>query len=312
MFDVGYIFPGQGAQYVGMGKAWAEQYPLAQEVFKSAEKVLDLDLRKLCFEGPEIELSRTENAQPAILVTSIAILKVFESQFKDIFHLCAVAGLSLGEYSALVAAHSISFLDAVRVTRARGRFMEEASLASPGRMASLMGLDIKSVEQICFSSGAEIANLNCPGQIVISGTIRSIDKAVRLAETAGGKKAVVLNVSGPFHSRLMRPAAEKLKEVLEDIKISEPQVPFISNVKADYLSSPKGIKDALVEQVRSRTRWADSIDLIKSKGITTFLEIGPGRVLKGLLGRIDRELKVYNISEPEDLEEISNIVKMSS
>ena len=307
MDNIAYIFPGQGAQYVGMGKAWVEQYPVARETFTAAERILDFDLQQFCFEGPEIELAKTKNAQPAILVTSIAILNVLITQFKNVFCLRAAAGLSLGEYSALIAAGSMDFSDAVKVTRKRGEFMEAAAQAVPGKMASIIGMDIETVEKICASTGTEVANLNCPGQIVISGTSEAIETAVKAAETEGARKVIVLNVSGPFHSRHMMPAALRLKEVLEKIEINVPQISFVCNVSANYLSSPQHIKDALIKQVRSRTRWADSINLIKTKGITTFLEIGPGRVLKGLLKRIDKELKVYSISEPEDLETIQKM-----
>lgn len=295
-----YIFPGQGAQYVGMGKDLYDKFERARHIFETANKILGFDIAKLCFEGPKEELIKTEVSQPAILTTSIAALEALkENRMRS--QASAAAGLSLGEYSALVAAESISFEDAVLLVRRRGEFMEEASRANPGKMASIIGLDKAAVEEICKDSNVEIANLNCPGQIVISGKVADIDRAMTLAKEKGAKRCIVLDVSGPFHSSLMADAGRKLSAVLDKIKISAPKIPVVANVSADCPKSPDDIKRSLVEQVAHTTRWHDSILQMKKLGINTFLEIGPGDTLKGLLRRIDAGLAVYNICKEQDI-----------
>ncbi|MFC1509531.1 ACP S-malonyltransferase [Candidatus Omnitrophota bacterium] len=298
MKKVAYIFPGQGAQYVGMGKDLYERCPKSREVFLEAEKILPgLDIKRLCFEGPVEELTKTVNSQVCILVTSIAALRAIQP--RDTIVACA--GLSLGELTALVAAKSISFQDAVRLVRRRGELMEEASKKNPGSMASIIGSSLEDLKEVCAETGAEIANLNCPGQVVISGTNLSVDSGMELALKKGAKKAIPLSVSGGFHSSLMKEASELLRIELDKINFSSPEVPILSNVTADYEKNGDEIKDNLVRQLYSPVRWEESIKKIAGEGVDGFFEIGPGKVLKGLLRRIDKDLKVYNIAKAEDL-----------
>jgi len=293
-----YIFPGQGSQYVGMGKKLYDNSPEAKAIFDQAEKNLPgLDLKKLCFEGPIEELTQTANSQVAILTMSIAALQALGSEPKPV----CCAGLSLGEYSALVASGVLEFSDAIRLVRRRGELMEQAALNNPGIMASILGISAESLKEICKETGSEIANLNCPGQIVISGKIESVQKAMALAEQKGAKKAIILNVSGPFHSSFMKEAAGEFKKELGKTKFSSPKVPVVSNVTADYENRVDGIKENLVKQLYSPVRWEESILKISQEGCNTFFEIGPSKVLKGLLRRINPELKVYNIETVEDV-----------
>lgn len=297
-----YIFPGQGSQYVGMGKKLYDNSPEAKAIFDQAEKNLPgLDLKKLCFEGPIEELTQTANSQVAILTTSIAALQTLCSMP---YAPCCCAGLSLGEYSALVASGVLEFSDAIRLVRRRGELMEQAALNNPGTMASILGISIGDLEEICKETGAEIANLNCPGQIVVSGKKESVQKAMALAEQKGAKKAIILNVSGPFHSSFMKEAAGKFKKELGKTKFSNPKVPIVSNVTADYENRVDGIKENLVKQLYSPVRWEESILKISQEGCNTFFEIGPGKVLKGLLRRINHDLAVYNIETLEDIKKI--------
>ncbi|MEE8359299.1 MAG: ACP S-malonyltransferase [Candidatus Omnitrophota bacterium] len=302
---IAYIFPGQGAQYVGMGRDLYDNFPKAREVFEEANEVAGFDIKRLCFEGPIDKLSTTAHSQPAILVTSIAALRSLESAVSDINNE-AVLGLSLGEYTALVAAGSIAFKDAVTLVKLRGRYMEEASRENPGKMASVLGLDRDVAEEICRDAGCEIANLNCPGQIVISGTVDSINKATTVAKEKGAKRSIVLEVSGPFHSSLMNGAKDRLKAALDGVDIRPPRVSFIGNVNASYEKAAAKIKENLLTQLTSRTNWEDSIKLIAAGGIKRCLEIGPGKVLKGLIKRIDAGITVHGICTVED---IDNFVK---
>jgi len=303
MVECAYIFPGQGAQYPGMGKDLYNDYEAARAIFEQANRALGFDIAKLCFEGPAEELTRTENCQPAILTVSIAALKAFMSQNKR-FDPKAVLGLSLGEYSALVAAGAVAFGDAVRLVRLRGRFMEEAAKELPGKMVSVMGVSFDAAQAICQESGCEIANLNCPGQIVLSGSSDSIDKAMSISKQKGASKAILLNVSGAFHSSLMSRAGQRLKEEISKISFFEPELPVISNINATPESSPDAIKENLIDQVSCSTRWEESIRYVVSKNINTFLEIGPGRVLKGLMKRIDPGPTVHNIDKSEDIKNL--------
>ena len=297
---VSYLFPGQGAQYVGMGKDLYENCAESKNIFDEAEKILPgLGIKRLCFKGPIEELTQTANSQVCILVASIAALRALKTSDEIV----ACAGLSLGELTSLVAAKSIDFSDAVKLVRRRGELMEQASQKNPGSMASIIGLSFKDLEPACKESGAEIANLNCPGQIVISGTKESVEKAMALATEKGAKKAIPLKVSGGFHSSLMKEAAELFKLELDKIKFSSPQIRVISNVTADYETLPDEIKANLVKQLFSPVRWEESIRKIASQGVDAFYEIGPGKVLKGLLRRIDPNLKVYNIEKTQDLRE---------
>jgi len=297
---IAFVFPGQGAQYVGMGKDIYENFSQVRELFEKAEDILGFNLRDLCFEGPMDKLKLTSFSQPAIFVVSLATLEALKISLPEISPE-ATAGLSLGEYTALVASEAISFEDGVNLVYKRGRFMEEASQINPGGMVSLLGLDYQTVEEICQETGVEIANLNCPGQIVISGKKDALEKAVNLAKEKKVKRAVYLEVSGPFHSSLMSPASEKLLRELNKIEIKPPRIPVVSNVTASFENNPEEIRGNLVKQINHTTRWEDSIRFLASSGITTFLEIGPGKVLSGLIRRIDDSLEVYNIETTQDM-----------
>jgi len=302
MVDSALIFPGQGAQVLGMGKDLYDNFAAARTVFDKANEILKIDLKKICFEGPQDQLSTTQNSQPAILTASIAALRVFESsslwaETAPRFSL----GLSLGEYTALVAAGAISFEDALVLVRKRGELMEDASRKNPGKMACVIGMDVPAVESLCKGIGCEIANLNCPGQIVISGKTNNIELFASLAKEKGAKRVLMLDVSGPFHSSLMTAARDKLKDYIEKVQIQEPKIPFISNVDAKVQTDPVKIKENLISQVNSKTLWEESIRLVAASGIKTFYEIGPGQVLKGLLKKIDPKLEVKNIGCAADL-----------
>ena len=299
---VAYLFAGQGAQFVGMGKDLYESFPQAKAIFDKADGVLGFPLSRLCFEGPQQELTQTANCQPAILTMSIAAWEAFKSVHspQSIVH-SYVAGLSLGEYSALVAAEALSFKDAAYLVRRRGEFMEEEALKKPGKMLSVIGLDLSTIKQICSQANTEIANMNCPGQIVISGGVKEIEEAQGLAKGRGAKMAMLLEVSGAFHSSFMKEAGLKLAKELEKIKISTPQYPVVSNVTAKPVNSADEIKDNLIKQVSSSVLWEDSMKFILSKNVTTFFEFGPGKVLKGLMRRIDANAQVINIEKKEDI-----------
>ena len=308
--NVCYIFPGQGSQYVGMGKDFYDHSTEAKAIFDQAEDILpDLNLKKLCFEGPIEELTQTANSQAAILTVSIASLKALGTRFKPV----CCAGLSLGEYSALVAGSVLEFSDALKLVRRRGELMERSAKNNPGVMASVLGMSIDDLKEVCKNSGAEIANLNSPGQIVISGRKEDVQKAMALAIEKGAKKTILLNVSGPFHSSFMKEAASEFRKELDKTKFSVPGIPIVSNVTADYEKGWDEIKENLVKQLYSTVRWEESIIRI-SRGkpaCATFFEIGPGKVLKGLLRRINPDLIVYNIETSEDIKKMS-LVRQSS
>lgn len=300
MMKVACIFPGQGAQYVGMGQEIQRNSRQAQEIFERANRILDFDLSKLIFNGPLDELSKTENCQPAVFTVSVACFYAFRAQKQDI-EIKYMAGLSLGEYTALLAAEAVDFEPALKLVHKRAQYMEEAARANPGGMVSLIGLALEAVNKICRQAKVEIANLNCPGQLVISGSLSGLEKAKQLAQAAGAKRIIPLKVSGAFHSSLMAEAAEKLTQALKEVEIRRPKTAVVANVTAREESTPGEIKENLARQVSCRTRWEDSIRLMASSGIKHFLEIGPGKVLRGLLRKIDPELKVYNIETAEDI-----------
>lgn len=299
-----FLFPGQGTQAVGMGKALAEAVPAAGQVFEEADRVLGMRLASLCFEGPEEELKLTANTQPAILATSVAALRALEERgAKADF----VAGHSLGEYSALVAAGSLKLEDALRVVRQRGLFMQEAVPAGEGAMAALIGGDIESVNSLCREAShlgvCAPANINSPGQIVIAGHRSAVEHAVRIAKDKGVRRAVLLAVSAPFHCELMKPAAERLAPVLDEIEFFDLNVPLVTNVDATVITSGSLARASLVRQISSPVRWSDSLELLLAEGVTRFIEIGPGKVLSGLIRRMDRDCEVLNVESPETLEE---------
>jgi [acyl-carrier-protein] S-malonyltransferase len=314
----GLLFPGQGAQSVGMGKELYSVEPAARWVYERANEVLGRDIKTLCFEGPEDELKTTANSQPAIFTTSIATLNVLVEKLKgapvgeegnelfsseDLVPIGSVAmGLSLGEPTALVAAGALSFEDGLRFVEKRGAFMDEASKKNEGRMATILGLELKKVEEICTGIGCQVANLNCPGQVVISGHASKVELAADLAKNAGAKRVVMLKVSGAFHSELMAEAKQKLKAVLETMDVKEPVIDFISNIDAEITRDPETIKKKLADQLDSRTLWEASMKKAYSLGIKEYLEIGPGSVLAGLAKKIEPSLNVTSIHTPENIQ----------
>ncbi|MCY8721858.1 ACP S-malonyltransferase [Bacillus inaquosorum] len=304
MSKIAFLFPGQGSQFIGMGKELYEQVPAAKRLFDEADETLETKLSSLIFEGDAEELTLTYNAQPALLTTSIAVLEKFkESGITPDF----TAGHSLGEYSALVASGALSFKDAVYTVRKRGEFMNEAVPAGEGAMAAILGMDAEALKQVTDKVTEEghlvqLANLNCPGQIVISGTAKGVELASEQAKENGAKRAIPLEVSGPFHSELMKPAAEKLKEVLDSCEVKDADVPVISNVSADVMTDKADIKEKLIEQLYSPVRFEESINKLIAEGVTTFIEIGPGKVLSGLVKKVNRRLKTIAVSDPETIE----------
>ncbi|WP_368929473.1 ACP S-malonyltransferase [Bacillus pumilus] len=314
MTKIAFLFPGQGSQKIGMGKDLFEQEAVSKAVFEEADKTLGFDLSSMIFEGEAEELTLTYNAQPALLTTSIAILKKFEeSGIKADY----AAGHSLGEYTALVAAGALSFQDAVYAVRKRGELMNEAVPAGEGAMAAILGLDqtaLLEVTKKVTESGhlVELANLNCPGQIVISGTAKGVELASEKAKEKGAKRAIALEVSGPFHSALMKPAAEKFTDVLSKLDISDAKTPVISNVTADIVTSRDAIETKLIEQLYSPVRFEESVERLIDLGVTTFIEIGPGKVLSGLVKKVNRRLTTISVSDQETIEAAIETLKGDS
>jgi [acyl-carrier-protein] S-malonyltransferase len=301
-----FIFPGQGSQYVGMGKEFYGQFGVAKEVFEEADDTLHFSVSSLCFQGPEEELRLTENTQPAILTTSVAALKVLQTE-RGINPQFA-AGPSLGEYSALVASGALSFAEAVQTVRLRGKFMQEAVPVGEGAMAAILGMEREEVEKLCEEAAAgEVlspANFNCPGQIVIAGHLKAVHRAIERVKQ-NGKRAVLLPVSAPFHSPLMKPAGARLEKALEEISVRDLNVPVVTNVEAEINTSKEKIKALLVAQVSSPVRWEESMRRMIKEGVEQILEIGPGKVLSGLMKRIDREVETWNLEDIQTLRKIS-------
>ncbi|MBM6618480.1 ACP S-malonyltransferase [Bacillus suaedaesalsae] len=303
MNKIALIFPGQGSQTVGMGKELADQYLEVQEIFNRADQKLGISLSKLIFEGPQDQLTLTVNTQPALLTTCMAIYERFKQSGIIPSY---VAGHSLGEYTALVASESISFEDAVYTVRKRGEFMEEAVPAGIGAMAAVLGIEVNPLQDVTNQvteegNPVQLANLNCPGQIVISGSAKGVELAGSLAKEAGAKRVIPLEVSGPFHSSLMKPAAEQLKSVLDSISIQEAKIPVIANVTASQMTDAEVIKEKLVEQLYSPVRWQQSVEEMINLGVDTFIEIGPGKVLSGLVKKVDRSVKIFSVYDEESL-----------
>jgi [acyl-carrier-protein] S-malonyltransferase len=301
MIKTALLFAGQGAQAVGMGKDLAETFSAAGALFGRANSVLGYELAKICFEGPEPELTKTENAQPGIYLVSWVCFQLLKERLPNL-KFEAAAGLSLGEFTALAAAGVISFEDGLKVVRQRGRFMQEACEATPGGMAAIIGLDEEPTREVCAEAGVQLANLNCPGQLVISGNKSGIDKACELAKARGAKRALPLAVAGAYHSGLMASAQPKLRAALGEIPLNLPAVPVISNVTAAPHHSAGEIHAKLVEQVTSSVLWEASMRYLIAQGFTRFIELGPGNALSGFMKRIDKNVTMLNVSSVPTLE----------
>ena len=302
MSKIAFIFPGQGAQTCGMGQDFYEQTETAREVFDKASEILGFSMTELCFEKND-RLDITEYTQPAMVTASIAMMKVFMERAgirPDV-----TAGLSLGEYSAMAAAGVMSTEDAIRTVRQRGILMQEAVPAGIGAMSAVLAMDAEKIEEVIAPiDGVQIANYNCPGQIVISGRKEAVEAAAERLKEAGAKRVLPLNVSGPFHSCLLNEAGRKLGEVLEQVTVHTPVIPYAANVTADYVTEAEAVKPLLVKQVSSSVRWEQSIRRMLADGIDTFIEIGPGRTLTGFMKKIDKNARALNIEKLEDIEKV--------
>ncbi|WP_026487227.1 ACP S-malonyltransferase [Caldanaerobius polysaccharolyticus] len=304
MAKVAFIYAGQGAQYAGMGKDLYQNYKEAAKIFEIANESIGFDIARLCFEGPDEELMKTENTQPAVLTMSIACLKVLESRG---FSPDVAAGLSLGEYSALVNAGALRFEDAVPLVKLRGKLMQETVPLGKGGMAAIIGLTNEAVVDTCKEASAygvvEPANFNCPGQITIAGEIKALEKAIEIAKEKGAKRAIMLPVSAPFHCSMLKPAGEKLEEALDKIEFSDLKLPVISNVNARYIMDKSEIKNLLVRQVYSSVLWEATIERMIQDGVDVFVELGPGKTLSGFIKKIDKTKMSLHVEDMGSLEE---------
>lgn len=311
MSKIAFIFPGQGSQSVGMGAEFVENDAKSKAFYDQADAALEFELSKLMLEGPQEELTLTYNAQPALLTTGVMIAsKLMEAGITPDY----TAGHSLGEYGSFVIAGSLTFEDAVKIVHKRGLYMNEALPAGKGAMAAILGMESDVLKEVCDEVTAngdlvQLANLNCPGQIVISGTKEGVEKASELAKEKGAKRAIPLVVSGPFHSELMKEAAVKLEKEIENVEISNPEIPIISNVHADLLEDVESIKREMIEQVYSPVQWENDVRKMLELGVTTFIECGPGKVLSGLVRKVDRSVKTYCVYDNATFEEVVNALK---
>jgi [acyl-carrier-protein] S-malonyltransferase len=308
--SIAFLFPGQGSQSVGMGKDLYDHFPVARAIFEEADEALGTKLSQLCFDGPEDQLQLTENTQPAILTISVAAWRVLEGKgIKPAF----VAGHSLGEYSAHVAAGTISFADAVRTVRNRGKYMQEAVPVGTGAMAAILGMGLDAVGEICAEAAqgqvCEPANINSPEQVVISGHAAAVERGAKLAKERGAKLAKILPVSAPFHCSLMRPAQEQLATDLQKLNFSAPHIPVVSNVYARPVEEAEAAREALVRQVTGSVRWSESIQWLIQRGVQTFVEVGPGKVLFGLMRQIDRSKKCLNVEDEASLQKTTEFLE---
>jgi [acyl-carrier-protein] S-malonyltransferase len=307
MSKIAFLFPGQGSQSVGMGRDLALAFPLARQTFEEANEALGFDLAELCFNGPEEQLRLTEFTQPAIFTVSVAALRVLAAAGVSANYL---AGHSLGEYSANVAAGTIEFAAAARTVRRRGQLMQEAVPAGQGAMAAILGMQAEAVVAVCRDASSEVgapvepANLNSPEQTVISGATPAVERAIALARERGAKRAVMLQVSAPFHCSLMQPAQDALAPILREVLFAPARIPVLVNVDANLVTDGAALRDALVRQVTGAVRWTESMQLLIAEGATTFVEVGPGKVLSGLLRQIDRGQKCGQVDDPASLEKL--------
>ena len=303
---IGYVFPGQGSQSPGMGKDLAARFPVARQVFEEADEALGFALSKLCFEGPAEDLQLTENTQPAILAVSVAAYRALETA--DVPAPAFVAGHSLGEYSALVAANVLELSAALRTVRARGRYMQEAVPVGTGAMAAVIGGELSEIERVCReASGDEVcsvANINSPGQVVIAGSTAAVDRAIELLKQVA-RRVIKLNVSAPFHCALMKSAQDRLVPDLERLQFGEPKFPVVTNVDARITTAPGELRDALVRQVSAPVRWVESMQLLIKNGVDKVVEVGPGKVLSGLMRQTSRDIKCLNVEDAASLEATS-------
>ncbi len=303
MEKIAFVFPGQGAQMVGMGLDLYRNSAIAREVFEKTDQALNFPLSRLCFEGPEEELRKTINAQPAIMAVSIACLKAFPELWQRL-QPSFVAGHSLGEYTALVAADAVEFTDAIYLVRERGRLMQEAGLMQPGGMAAIMGVDEFAMMDVCQRFGIDIANINSPNQLVISGEVEALKQAMDWAQSQGAR-VVPLDVSGAFHSQLMEPAMGEIAQIVSQIELRDPKIPIVANTNVRTMTTATAIKEELPRQVRHCVHWLYSVQYMVRRGVSTFVEIGPGKVLSGLIKKTDKRVQTINISDISSIEALT-------